>query len=186
MEKGQGLLAMDDDGKSDPYVEVNVFDIKKVTTYIKETLNPTWNQDLLFIIPFEQMEAFQNHQSIAASNNETEPTFMYGDGGKSGAGKSFAAIDVNGSVVHGLDLPEYCKAAIIEENTKKYGHEFHYETADSAASLNKTIIDSPALERRATSQAMGLFANAGSQMAGGRTGVEYLESEIQSVRSRSQ
>lgn len=168
MEKGQNLLAMDSDGKSDPYVEVNVFDIKKVTTYIKETLNPNWSQDLLFIIPFDKMESFKNDAgSIAASkfSKDSEPTFAYGgsEAGRSVAGQSFAAIDINGSVVHGLDLPEYCKTAIIQANSKKFNKEFHYETASSPADLSHTMYDSPGLERMGTNN--DRFANTMSPIA---------------------
>ena len=107
MEKGVGLMACDDDGYSDPYVSVNVFDLERKTNYLKQTLNPNWSEDLLFIIPFDQMKMFKDQGSVAAVKQKTE-TFAYG------AHESYAGIDVSGSVVHGLDLPEYCKNAIIQ------------------------------------------------------------------------
>ena len=50
--KGNNLLPADPDGFSDPYVKVTVLDQINESTYMRETLNPFWNENLLYIIPF--------------------------------------------------------------------------------------------------------------------------------------
>eukprot|EP01084_Bolivina_argentea_P253518 425871_1 len=42
MENGRNLIAVNDDGFSDPYVMISIFDSAKQTKYKKHTLNPTW------------------------------------------------------------------------------------------------------------------------------------------------
>ena len=54
--KGDNLLPMDDDGKSDPYVRITVEGVQKASIVRNETLNPVWNENSLFIIDFERAE----------------------------------------------------------------------------------------------------------------------------------
>ncbi len=53
---GEKLLGMDQDGKSDPYISVLVGDKEGSTEIRRETTDPVWDEDLLFIIPFEEAD----------------------------------------------------------------------------------------------------------------------------------
>merc|ERR1712130_337184 len=80
IQKGSKLLACDDDGFSDPYVRVSIFDQQQTTQYRKGTLDPIWDQDLLFIIPFDFMEGIlhSNANKIEKKEeDEDDDGFLY-------------------------------------------------------------------------------------------------------------
>merc|ERR1712228_98804 len=151
MQKGSNMLACDDDNnKSDPYVRVSIFDQQQTTQYRKATLNPIWDQDLLFIIPFDFMERIllSNPNKKVEKNEEDEDDdgFLYasptmrGNGAKTG-GTSFAAIDLNQSVVTGLSMPQYAQDAIAKDLKTRFNKDFSFEVAGSAKSLHRQISD---------------------------------------------
>ncbi|KAJ7992465.1 hypothetical protein DPEC_G00278830 [Dallia pectoralis] len=55
------LIAMDKDSFSDPYAHVSFLHVSKTTEIIKATLNPTWDQTLIF----NDIEIYGNPQTIA-------------------------------------------------------------------------------------------------------------------------
>uniref|UniRef100_UPI0037E7FE4C myoferlin isoform X2 n=1 Tax=Semicossyphus pulcher TaxID=241346 RepID=UPI0037E7FE4C len=55
------LCAMDKDSFSDPYVHVSFLHVSKTTEVIRSTLNPTWDQTLIF----EDIEIYGDPQTIA-------------------------------------------------------------------------------------------------------------------------
>ncbi|XP_028979153.2 myoferlin isoform X2 [Esox lucius] len=55
------LIAMDKDSFSDPYAHVSFLHVSKTTEVIKATLNPTWDQTLIF----NDIEIYGNPQTIA-------------------------------------------------------------------------------------------------------------------------
>eukprot|EP01083_Nonionella_stella_P010269 29311_1 len=57
---GRALLPSDDDDSADPYVRVSIFDQQQQSSYRKQTLNPNWEEDLLFVVPFEYLELNQD------------------------------------------------------------------------------------------------------------------------------
>uniref|UniRef100_A0A1A8LFT9 Myoferlin n=3 Tax=Nothobranchius TaxID=28779 RepID=A0A1A8LFT9_9TELE len=59
--QGRNLCAMDKDSFSDPYAHVSFLHISKTTEIIKTTLNPTWDQTLIF----EDIEVFGDPQTLA-------------------------------------------------------------------------------------------------------------------------
>eukprot|EP01084_Bolivina_argentea_P197144 337889_1 len=178
MEHGNNMLAMDDDGKSDPYCRVQIFDQQHLTKYRKQTLNPIWEEDLLFIIPFEFMdrllhvEQFKDGVGAPVSNanlhNKSGTDLWGGPGGGTnfnmditalGAsvadmglrGQSFAAIDINQSVVTGLAMPNYAQKAIQKDLKETYHKDFEFRTAQNQGDIEKAMeSDSLGLMRRAT------------------------------------
>jgi len=147
MEKGTELLACDDDGASDPYVRVSIFDIEQTTDYRKQTLNPIWDEDLLFIIPFEFMDRIlqkKAKEEKKEDEDEDDDNFLYasptmrGNGAKTG-GTSFAAIDLRSSVVTGLSMPKYAQDAIANDLKERLGKDFSFQVAGSAKSLGRQL-----------------------------------------------
>merc|ERR1711971_1371669 len=63
---------------------------------------------------------------------------MRGNGAKTG-GTSFAALDLNSSVVTGLAMPKYAQDAIAAFNSEKYGKRFSFQQAGSAKSLQRQM-----------------------------------------------
>jgi len=186
MERGSNLVACDDDGFSDPYVTVSIFDEQQKTQHIKQSLDPQWDEDLLFIIPFEKMAKYNNFESVSETKLKTEMTqesFAYGKGGTQLMfGQSFAAIDVSGSVIHGLNLPKYCKDAIVQENQRRYGHGFRFQTAMTADQLQEATPEAPDLDRRQTSMAYDKLSNrSGSlhEFLGSSNSKEVLKVQFQ-------
>uniref|UniRef100_A0AAR2K7M5 C2 domain-containing protein n=1 Tax=Pygocentrus nattereri TaxID=42514 RepID=A0AAR2K7M5_PYGNA len=59
--QGRNLLPMDKDSFSDPYCHVSFLHVSKTTEIIKATLNPTWDQTLLF----NDIEIYGDPQTIA-------------------------------------------------------------------------------------------------------------------------
>ncbi|XP_068597029.1 myoferlin [Brachionichthys hirsutus] len=59
--QGRNLCAMDKDSFSDPYVHVSFLHVSKTTEVIRATLNPTWDQTLIF----EDIEIYGDPQTIA-------------------------------------------------------------------------------------------------------------------------
>lgn len=59
--QGKNLCAMDKDSFSDPYAHVSFLHVSKTTEVIGTTLNPTWDQTLLF----EDIEIYGDPQTIA-------------------------------------------------------------------------------------------------------------------------
>ncbi|XP_044069652.1 myoferlin isoform X2 [Siniperca chuatsi] len=59
--QARNLCAMDKDSFSDPYVHVSFLHLSKTTEVIRATLNPTWDQTLIF----EDIEIYGDPQSIA-------------------------------------------------------------------------------------------------------------------------
>ncbi|KAG5267056.1 hypothetical protein AALO_G00239370 [Alosa alosa] len=59
--QARNLLAMDKDSFSDPYVHVSFLHVSKTTETITGTLNPTWDQTLIF----DNVEIYGNPKSIA-------------------------------------------------------------------------------------------------------------------------
>ncbi len=101
------------DGFSDPYVRISIFDEQKQAKYRKQTLNPNWEEDLLFLLPFEYMERILHSNKYNATQSEIikkddTDNFFYGAAQATTThGKSFAAVDINQSVITGLSMPEY-------------------------------------------------------------------------------
>ncbi|KAL4641016.1 myoferlin [Arapaima gigas] len=58
--QAKNLFAMDKDSFSDPYVHVSFLHVSKTTEIIKATLNPTWDQTLIF----NNFEIYGNPQAI--------------------------------------------------------------------------------------------------------------------------
>uniref|UniRef100_A0A3B3XGF9 C2 domain-containing protein n=1 Tax=Poecilia mexicana TaxID=48701 RepID=A0A3B3XGF9_9TELE len=58
--QGRNLCAMDKDSFSDPYAHVSFLHVSKTTEVIRTTLNPTWDQTLIF----EDIEIFGDPQTI--------------------------------------------------------------------------------------------------------------------------
>eukprot|EP00486_Rosalina_sp_Unknown_P009054 CAMPEP_0201595934 /NCGR_PEP_ID=MMETSP0190_2-20130828/192769_1 /ASSEMBLY_ACC=CAM_ASM_000263 /TAXON_ID=37353 /ORGANISM="Rosalina sp." /LENGTH=298 /DNA_ID=CAMNT_0048056087 /DNA_START=1811 /DNA_END=2707 /DNA_ORIENTATION=- len=158
MESGRNLMACDDDGKSDPYVRVSIFDQQQVTNYRKQTLNPNWEEDLLFIIPFEFMERILHVEEYSNEFEEKKDGdgFLYGGGrggdqGGTQRGVSFAAIDVDSHVVTGLSMPAYTQKAIQEDLKKQYNQDFEFQVAGSQADIASAMASGqPGLMKRAT------------------------------------
>jgi len=168
MENGRGLIAMDRDGSSDPYVSVKMFDQMQRTKYIKQTLNPDWNEGLLFIIPFDTVDKMMESGSIQEiSRNKTRSSTTQH---QQNAHQSFAAIDIEGSVVYGLDLPKYAQTAIVQNQSEIHGKTFEFQAAGSAAELAQTMVDAPGLDRRQTSFAgFDSLEQSGAAKIGGET-----------------
>ncbi|XP_015253989.1 PREDICTED: myoferlin-like [Cyprinodon variegatus] len=61
--QGRNLCAMDKDSFSDPYAHVSFLHMSKTTEVIRTTLNPTWDQTLIF----EDIEIFGDPQKIACN-----------------------------------------------------------------------------------------------------------------------
>ncbi|XP_062256997.1 myoferlin isoform X1 [Platichthys flesus] len=59
--QARNLCAMDKDSFSDPYAHVSFLHVSKTTEVIKATLNPTWDQTLIF----EDIEIYGDPQTIA-------------------------------------------------------------------------------------------------------------------------
>ncbi|KAM6923228.1 myoferlin [Lycodopsis pacificus] len=59
--QARNLCAMDKDSFSDPYAHVSFLHVSKTTEVIKSTLNPTWDQTLIF----EDIEIYGDPQTIA-------------------------------------------------------------------------------------------------------------------------
>ncbi|XP_076016465.1 myoferlin isoform X1 [Genypterus blacodes] len=59
--QGRNLCAMDKDSFSDPYAHVSFLHVSKTTEVIKSTLNPTWDQTLIF----EDIEIYGEPETIA-------------------------------------------------------------------------------------------------------------------------
>ncbi|TMS04767.1 Myoferlin [Larimichthys crocea] len=59
--QARNLCAMDKDSFSDPYAHVSFLHVSKTTEVIKTTLNPTWDQTLIF----EDIEIYGDPQTIA-------------------------------------------------------------------------------------------------------------------------
>ncbi|KAK7901768.1 hypothetical protein WMY93_018537 [Mugilogobius chulae] len=59
--QGRNLCAMDKDSFSDPYAHVSFLHVSKTTEVIRTTLNPTWDQTLIF----EDIEIYGDPQTIA-------------------------------------------------------------------------------------------------------------------------
>ncbi|CAN9499770.1 unnamed protein product [Ophioblennius macclurei] len=59
--QARNLCAMDKDSFSDPYVHVSFLHVSKTTEVIRTTLNPTWDQTLIF----EDIEIYGDPQTIA-------------------------------------------------------------------------------------------------------------------------
>ncbi|XP_012735941.2 myoferlin [Fundulus heteroclitus] len=59
--QGRNLCAMDKDSFSDPYAHVSFLHVSKTTEVIRTTLNPTWDQTLIF----DDIELFGDPQTIA-------------------------------------------------------------------------------------------------------------------------
>ncbi|XP_058507903.1 myoferlin [Solea solea] len=59
--QARNLSAMDKDSFSDPYAHVSFLHVSKTTEIIKATLNPTWDQTLIF----EDIEIYEDPQRIA-------------------------------------------------------------------------------------------------------------------------
>ncbi|KAM6997545.1 myoferlin [Tautogolabrus adspersus] len=59
--QGKNLCAMDKDSFSDPYAHVSFLHLSKTTEVIRSTLNPTWDQTLIF----EDIEIYGDPQTIA-------------------------------------------------------------------------------------------------------------------------
>uniref|UniRef100_A0A8C5B5I5 Myoferlin like n=1 Tax=Gadus morhua TaxID=8049 RepID=A0A8C5B5I5_GADMO len=55
------LCAMDKDSFSDPYVHVSFLNVSKTTEVVRSTLNPTWDQTLIF----EDVEVYGDPKTIA-------------------------------------------------------------------------------------------------------------------------
>ena len=78
--KGDNLIPMDDDGNSDPYVTVDVEGIQKASIVRNETLNPVWNENLLFIIDFKRAkyllgltDVYKSKSQININQNSDDP-----------------------------------------------------------------------------------------------------------------
>uniref|UniRef100_A0A8C4DZA7 Myoferlin like n=1 Tax=Dicentrarchus labrax TaxID=13489 RepID=A0A8C4DZA7_DICLA len=61
--QGRNLCAMDKDSFSDPYAHVSFLHVSKTTEVIRATLNPTWDQTLIF----EDIEIYGDPQTFARS-----------------------------------------------------------------------------------------------------------------------
>ncbi|XP_074502030.1 myoferlin isoform X1 [Sebastes fasciatus] len=61
--QARNLCAMDKDSFSDPYAHVSFLHVSKTTEVIRSTLNPTWDQTLIF----EDIEIYGDPQTIARS-----------------------------------------------------------------------------------------------------------------------
>ncbi|XP_011601595.2 myoferlin isoform X1 [Takifugu rubripes] len=59
--QGRNLCAMDKDSFSDPYVHASFLHVSKTTEVIRATLNPTWDQTLIF----ENIEIYGDPQTVA-------------------------------------------------------------------------------------------------------------------------
>ncbi|KAK5908525.1 hypothetical protein CgunFtcFv8_016574 [Champsocephalus gunnari] len=59
--QARNLCAMDNDSFSDPYAHVSFLHVSKTTEVIRSTLNPTWDQTLIF----EDIEIYGDPQTIA-------------------------------------------------------------------------------------------------------------------------
>ncbi|XP_042357528.1 myoferlin [Plectropomus leopardus] len=59
--QARNLCAMDKDSFSDPYTHVSFLHVSKTTEVIRSTLNPTWDQTLIF----EDIEIYGDPQTIA-------------------------------------------------------------------------------------------------------------------------
>ncbi|XP_020486571.2 myoferlin [Labrus bergylta] len=59
--QARSLCAMDKDSFSDPYAHVSFLHVSKTTEVIRSTLNPTWDQTLIF----EDIEIYGDPQTIA-------------------------------------------------------------------------------------------------------------------------
>uniref|UniRef100_A0A8C9SUQ4 Myoferlin n=1 Tax=Scleropages formosus TaxID=113540 RepID=A0A8C9SUQ4_SCLFO len=59
--QARSLLAMDKDSFSDPYAHVSFLHMSKTTEIIKSTLNPTWDQTLIF----QNLEIYGEPQALA-------------------------------------------------------------------------------------------------------------------------
>ena len=70
---GQDLLPMDEDGKSDPYVRVDCLGVEESTSVRPETLNPSWEEDLLFILPFETTSLLLAHANAEKGGSSGPP-----------------------------------------------------------------------------------------------------------------
>eukprot|EP01083_Nonionella_stella_P010271 29316_1 len=143
LENGRVLLPMDDDGASDPYARVSIFDQQQQSSYRKQTLNPNWEEDLLFIIPFEFMERLTAHAKYLsmADTDEAKQQDMWSDAALQQAatnrGQSFAAMDLDAGTVTGMAMPSYCQDAIEEDLRQRHGKDFTFNTAQSVADLNR-------------------------------------------------
>eukprot|EP01084_Bolivina_argentea_P082252 148925_1 len=58
------------DNKTRHYVQVSVHGQQQYTKYTRRTANPTWGEDLLFILPFELINASQNSDRIVQMNDD--------------------------------------------------------------------------------------------------------------------
>lgn len=156
MVHGRDLLAMDDDGKSDPYARVSIFDQEKRTKYRKQTLNPNWDEDLLFIIPFEYMDRVLHADEFKDDDfgeDSDGDDFVYGrneQGVTMHGGMSFAAIDVGHSVVTGLSMPQYAQDAIQSDLKRQYHKDFEFHVAGSAKQLHDVYEAAPGFIKAAT------------------------------------
>ncbi|XP_037552968.1 myoferlin-like [Nematolebias whitei] len=61
--QGRSLCAMDKDSFSDPYAHVSFLHVSKTTEVIRTTLNPTWDQTLIF----EDIEIFGDPKTLACN-----------------------------------------------------------------------------------------------------------------------
>uniref|UniRef100_H3CTB7 Myoferlin n=1 Tax=Tetraodon nigroviridis TaxID=99883 RepID=H3CTB7_TETNG len=61
--QGKNLCAMDKDSFSDPYVHVSFLHVSKTTKVIRATLNPTWDQTLIF----ENIEIYGDPETVVRS-----------------------------------------------------------------------------------------------------------------------
>ncbi|XP_063347132.1 myoferlin [Pelmatolapia mariae] len=61
--QARNLCAMDKDSFSDPYAHVSFLHVSKTTEVIKTTLNPTWDQTLIF----DDIEIYGDPQTIACN-----------------------------------------------------------------------------------------------------------------------
>merc|ERR1719410_2687469 len=135
-------MACDDDGASDPYVRVSIFDQQQTTQYRKQTLQPIWDEDLLFIIPFDFMEKILHKEPNEKKAADDDDDFLYSSpkvGGPQTGGASFAAIDINSSVVTGLSMPQYAQNAIAQDLKVRYNKDFSFQVAGSVKALNRQL-----------------------------------------------
>merc|ERR1719491_1846026 len=175
MAKGEGLMACDDDGQSDPYVRVSIFDQVKTTTYRKQTLNPVWGENQLFIIPFDFMDKlFDNNKmrmgkldALDLAKDTSGPVGQGGHGLAHGQGMGYAAVDLAHAAVTMLGgLPEYTRTAIVHNLEAVHQKRFEVQHAEDEEDMEDIVAQGPPDLMKVASTEQLAFPKGGASKAG--------------------